>query len=54
MNGEIYCTDYEDFVVKLYNAIKQAANEHTGLHIEINPSDCIKWRNEHITNIECS
>ena len=54
MNKEIIVTDFEDFVCQLYKAIKEAAERGDGLQLELSPYDCLKWSNEHISNIECS
>ena len=54
MIKEIIVTDFEDFVCQLYKAIGEAAERGDGLELKLSPYDCLKWSNEHISNIECS
>ena len=54
MEKEIITTDFEDFVCQLYGAIEEAAERGDGLQFKLSPLDCLKWSNEHISNIECS
>lgn len=51
MTREILVTDSEDFVCQLYGAIKEAAKRGDGLQLQLSPYDCLKWSNEHVTNI---
>lgn len=51
---EIIVGDFEDFVCQLYKAIKEAAACGDGLQLKLSSIDCLKWSNEHVTNIECS